>query len=244
MDSRGTSASQGSTVTQDLTWAFILIGSLGYAFALLWSLPPLFWAIAGGLFGGLSWCILRHWPWSGDIGPANRATLLRATLVIVLVASAPFLERVGNGLWLYGTLALVALILDGVDGAIARATNSQTEFGARFDMELDAAFILGLCLAVVALGKAGLWVLAIGSIRYGFLIASLQWRWLDNPLPDSFRRKTICVWQIVTLMVAILPPVPALFASLTLATGLMLLIWSFYIDIFWLFQRRTAHETA
>ncbi|MBW0146474.1 CDP-alcohol phosphatidyltransferase family protein [Marinobacter arenosus] len=244
MDSKGDSASHGLTALQDLAWAFVLTAALSSMVALLWSLPALFWIIVAGLFSTLGGCVLRVWSPHGIIGPANRATLLRASLVIVLFASAPFMNGVGAGVWLYGTLALLALILDGVDGAIARATNSQSEFGARFDMELDAAFILGLCLAVIALGKAGLWVLTLGSIRYGFVLAGLRWRWLNNPLPDSFRRKTICVWQIVTLMVAILPPVLPLFASLTLATALLLLIWSFYIDIVWLYQRRTAHEPA
>ncbi|MBW7470096.1 CDP-alcohol phosphatidyltransferase family protein [Marinobacter sp. M216] len=244
MDSKGDSASPGLTALQDLTWALVLTAGLSSALALLWSLPAFFWLIAGVLFIVLSGCVLRHWLPDSDIGPANRATLLRATLVIVLFASAPFADRLGQGVWLYGILALVALILDGVDGAIARATNSQTEFGARFDMELDATFLLGLCVAVVALDKAGLWVLALGLMRYGFLIAGCFWRWLNHPLPESFRRKTICVWQIVSLMVAILPPISPVFASLALATALILLICSFYVDIYWLFQRRTAHATA
>jgi phosphatidylglycerophosphate synthase len=36
-------------------------------------------------------------------------------------------------------LSTAVLMLDGVDGRVARRTGSQTGFGARFDMELDAA---------------------------------------------------------------------------------------------------------
>ena len=139
-------------------------------------------------------------------------------------------------------MALLALVLDGVDGKVARATDSQSEFGARFDMELDALFILGLSVAVLALGKAGPWVLALGLIRYAFVIATHFLDWLNAPLPESFRRKTVCVWQIVTLLVAVLPPVDALFASITLATALALLVWSFFLDIHWLYQRRHHHD--
>jgi len=93
-----------------------------------------------------------------------------------------------------------------------------------------------------ALGKAGPWVLALGLIRYAFVVASHFLDWLNAPLPESFRRKTVCVWQIVTLLVAVLPPVNALFASITLATALALLVWSFFLDIHWLYQRRHHHD--
>lgn len=162
--------------------------------------------------------------------------------MIVLVALAPFADHLTDSLWLYGWIALLALILDGVDGKVARATGSQSDFGARFDMELDALFILGLSVAVLALGKAGPWVLALGLIRYAFVIATHFLDWLNAPLPESFRRKTVCVWQIVTLLVAVLPPVNALFASITLATALALLVWSFFLDIHWLYQRRHHHD--
>ena len=39
-------------------------------------------------------------------------------------------------------LASVALILDGVDGKVARRTRNASAFGARFDMEVDAFLIL------------------------------------------------------------------------------------------------------
>ncbi|MBW4933441.1 CDP-alcohol phosphatidyltransferase family protein [Marinobacter sp. F4206] len=245
MDSKGDSASSGTTVLQDLAWGAILTTGLVTVSVWLWSLPISFLLVAGGLYALVCWSVLRYWPINVDFGPANRATLLRASLVITLIASAPFADRFGQGdLWLYGFLALVSLILDGVDGAIARATKSQSQFGARFDMELDAAFLLGLCVALVAMDKTGLWVLTLGLMRYGFVAAGCQFSWLTRPLPDSFRRKTVCVWQIVTLMVAILPPVPPALGGLTLMTALALLAWSFWVDICWLYQRRNAHETA
>lgn len=105
------------------------------------------------------------------------------------------------------------------------------------DMELDAFFILMLCLAVMVLGKAGLWVLLIGLMRYGFVMAGWYWKWLNNPLPESFRRKTVCVWQLVTLMVALLPPMPGLLARASLIIALILLSWSFAIDSRYLYQQ-------
>lgn len=141
-------------------------------------------------------------------------------------------------IWIYGVICLLALILDGVDGKVARATDSATDFGARFDMELDSLFALGLCLAVVALDKAGIWVLAIGLMRYAFLVAGYWVAFIRQPLPESFRRKTICVWQLATLIVAVLPVIPAGFATPTLKLALALLCYSFFTDLFWLYKRR------
>lgn len=255
MDSNGQSASTRIPLPVDLAWGLALVFVL--ALAAEWTLgpPALFHGLAIGLYGAMSLLLLRFWPAfrerkpsvaqaHRDFGWANRATLLRGTLVIVLVALAPFAGDLTGSLWLYGWMALLALILDGVDGKVARVTGSQSAFGARFDMELDALFILGLCVAVLALDKAGAWVLALGLVRYGFVAASYFLDWLNDPLPESFRRKTICVWQIVTLLVAVLPPVNALFASLTLATALVLLVWSFGVDIRWLYQRRKSHDVA
>ncbi|MDX1559380.1 MAG: CDP-alcohol phosphatidyltransferase family protein [Marinobacter sp.] len=242
MDSNGHSASQRVPLPLDLAWGFGLVALLCLATGWLASPPILFYALAAALYLGLCGLVTRYWPETRDFGWANRATLLRGCLVIVLVALAPFAGSLANSLWLYGWMALLALILDGVDGKVARATGSQSDFGARFDMELDALFILGLSIAVLALGKAGIWVLALGLVRYAFVAASHFADWLNAPLPESFRRKTICVWQIVTLLVAVLPPVNTLFASATLATALTLLVWSFFLDIRWLYQRRHHHD--
>lgn len=248
MDSHGHTTLHRVPLAIDLAWGGALL--LGQVCVVGWfaQLPGLFFALAGVLYLAVCTSTALGWPRHRDFGWANRATLLRGTLVITLVALAPFLATPGEGatgagLWLYGTVALLALILDGVDGKIARATASHSDFGARFDMELDALFILGLCVAVLALDKAGAWVLALGLMRYLFIGAGYALPWLNRPLPDSFRRKTICVWQVVTLLVAVLPPVTPLFATTTLATALALLAWSFLIDIHWLFQRRHCHET-
>lgn len=242
MDSNGNSASSRFPLQLDLAWGFGLVALLCLATGWLTAPPDLFYLLAAALYLGVCGLVIRVWPETRDFGWANRATLLRGCLVIVLVALAPFADRLSDSLWLYGWMALLALILDGVDGKVARATNSESDFGARFDMELDALFILGLSIAVLALGKAGIWVLALGLIRYAFVAASHLLSWLDAPLPGSFRRKTVCVWQIVTLLVAVLPPINTLFASATLATALALLVWSFFLDIRWLYQRRHCHD--
>ncbi|GGC73259.1 CDP-alcohol phosphatidyltransferase family protein [Marinobacter halophilus] len=243
MDSIQPASNQIPSTAKELGWAGILL-----AFTLLtmdhwFNLPGTFLIATGLLFLLQSGFILARWPAKQSFGWANRTTLLRSVLVLPLVAWAPFLSLSGPaGLWFYAVACLLALILDGADGKVARATNSHSDFGARFDMELDALFILGLCLAVFALDKAGVWVLVLGLMRYLYVAASCYFEWLNQALPESFRRKTVCVWQVVTLMVAVVPPIPPVFASVTLAIALLLLAWSFHLDVRWLFIRRMHHE--
>ncbi|MEP1216169.1 MAG: CDP-alcohol phosphatidyltransferase family protein [Marinobacter sp.] len=223
-------------VAADLTWGAGLTALLVAAAGAGLQMPPVLYGIAALLYVAIALPIFRCWPPGRDFGWANRATLVRAAMVVLLASLAPFIAGLGNWLWLYGVLCLLALVLDGVDGTIARATHSTTSFGARFDMELDALFILGLCVAVLALEKAGTWVLALGLMRYAFVAASHWLDFMSQPLPDSFRRKTVCVWQVVTLMIAILPVTSVVFATWTLGIALALLCYSFYTDLRWLYQ--------
>jgi phosphatidylglycerophosphate synthase len=187
----------------------------------------------------LLWRALRRgsWPQAG-LGPANRITLARAVLVALLAGALADPELLAaRGEWLFA-LALVALSLDGVDGWVARRTGSATALGARFDMELDAFFILVLCLALLLLGRVGPWVLAIGAMRYAFVAAGWRWPWLAADLPESLRRKAVCVWQVAALMLALLPALPEMLAVWLLATALAGLTFSFAVDVRWLYRHR------
>lgn len=52
-------------------------------------------------------------------------------------------------------IAVGSLVLDGLDGWVARVRGEVTAFGARFDMETDAALLVFLSLCVPLLGVAG-----------------------------------------------------------------------------------------
>ena len=174
------------------------------------------------------------------LGWPNRITVLRAMLVALLTAALiePILYLEAG--WLIAALALVALVLDGLDGWMARTLNQETSFGARFDMEVDAALILVLCLGLALSGKVGAWVLAIGLMRYAFLAAMLILPWLARPLPSSFRRKLVCVWQVVSLVLAATPLFDPLVNALILASALALLIHSFAVDTAWLYRQHVS----
>lgn len=175
-------------------------------------------------------------PGGARFGEANQATLLRAGLVC-LIGSALIATGQGTeiGWYLSGLIAL-ALALDGVDGMLARRLKVASGFGARFDMEIDALLLMILSLLVWRTGQAGAWVLAIGTMRYGFVAASWFYPRLAAPLTPSFRRKTICALQGIALLTCLLPPLDQTASAVVAMAALLALITSFAMDIRQLLQ--------
>lgn len=178
------------------------------------------------------------------IGAANHVTLARAIMIAGLAGLLPYPQLVMDYGWWVLAIAGIALALDGVDGAIARSTRTETDFGARFDMELDAFFIMILCGLVWMAGQVGIWVLLIGLMRYAFVGAGLLLPGLRRPLPPSFRRRLICVVQIAGLMICLAPPTGPMAATLVAAAALGLLSLSFILDVHWLLRHRPSHPDA
>jgi len=211
--------------------------------------PTSFLGISGAIYLLLGLGILIGLPAEAPgpgIGSANRVTLFRALLVVPVAALAFEFEPLSAlGYWWVIGVTTVALFLDGYDGRIARATATETPFGARFDMELDAALIMVLCVLTWVSGKVGVWVLAIGLMRYAFVAASWAWPALRGELPESFRRKWICVAQGVALLVALGPIISVPWANAAALAGLGLLTYSFAVDVGWLVrvERRGGEHT-
>ena len=194
--------------------------------------------LLAGLIAGLVFWFLPPDPNRVGVGDANRITLLRA-LPVVLMAGLVGQVELSDGIrWLILAAAVMVLALDGLDGWVARRTRSSSAFGARFDMELDALFILILCLLVWQAGQVGFWVLAIGLLRYVFVAAGWLLPALQQPLPESLRRKAVCVLQGGVLPLCLLPPVTPIIANLLAAGALGFLLYSFAVDTAWLLRTR------
>lgn len=178
------------------------------------------------------------------VGWANRVTLGRAALAtpVVALAFVPGFVPLA-GVWWVIAIAGLALALDGADGAVARRTGTETTFGARFDMEVDALLILALSILVWTSTPLGVWVVAIGAIRYLFVAAAYPWPFLDAPLPPSFRRKAVCVVQSVALLICLAPTLPDVSRLVTALSALLLLVYSFGVDIGWLVRHRHGSVT-
>ncbi|MEC8952281.1 MAG: CDP-alcohol phosphatidyltransferase family protein [Acidobacteriota bacterium] len=218
-----------------------LLATLAAALLNMWifDLSKVYFLGIGFLYVVMAGLVLASLPVSFgalDLGSANRVTLGRAALVLPLAGltiQAPVISVIGY--WWVILVATVAMILDGVDGWVARR-RGPTVFGARFDMELDALLLLVLSVMVWQSGKVGLWVSLIGVLRYLFVFASWLWPSLAAKLPASRRRKTICVVQGVVLLVCLGPIIPATMASIIAVAALAMLMSSFAVDVQWLLR--------
>ena len=216
----------------------VLGGGVAAAGLLLMPLAGFGWrAPAGALagYGVIAALVLlglaEHAP-HRRFGLANAVTLIRAAgmaLLIGILAEGVALASAVR--WLMAMGGTAALLLDGVDGWAARKTGLSSSFGARFDMEVDALFVLVLSALVWRAGQAGGWVLTAGLMRYIFVLAGRLWPALAAPLMPSFRRKAICVIEIAVLLTALAPLFKPAEAALLCLAGLALLSYSFLADM-------------
>ncbi len=204
-------------------------------------LTPWFALKAAGCLAGVALVVITrisktNHPYS-TFGPANAVTAARAVLV-ALVSGC--IGESGEPLIAWGAVAaaIAATVLDFVDGWLARSTGMPSPFGARFDMEVDALLIMALSILAWTWDKAGAWVIASGLLRYLFVVAGWLWPWMERRLVPSRRRQTVCVIQIVALIVVV-SPVAAPPASAVIAAGaLAVLAGSFFVDTRWLVLHR------
>jgi len=170
------------------------------------------------------------------LGPADWVTLARATLAGGVAAlTADSFGRPAQVRTLVA-LTVVALVLDAVDGWVARRTETESTLGGLFDGEVDAFLIL--VLSVYVARSAGAWVLAIGAARYVFLVAGWLLPWMRRTLPPRYWRKVVAGTAGVALTFAVPDVLPRFLTNALLAVSLTLLAESFGRDVGWLWRRR------
>jgi phosphatidylglycerophosphate synthase len=173
------------------------------------------------------------------IQPADWVTLVRALLVAGVAALvADSFVRPAHVTTLV-VLAAVAIALDAVDGQVARRTGTATALGARFDGEVDAFLILVLSVAVSR--DLGGWVIAIGAMRYAFLVAGWLVPWMAAQLPPRYWGKVVAAVQAIVLTVVASGVVPRMVGSLAVGVALVLLIESFGHNVVWLYRTGAEH---
>ena len=188
-----------------------------------------------GLLLALTPFLPQHLPLT-TFGVANRVTLMRAGLVALAAGLIGRTEITPMQGWFLAALTVLVLVLDGIDGWLARRYSLHSPFGARFDMEVDAFFILILAILAAQSGKIGGWVLLSGLLRYGFVVLGYVLPWLNQPLPPRKRRQTLCVLQTAALALCLTPPLTPPWTTLLAAIALGLLMLSFAVDVHWLWR--------
>jgi phosphatidylglycerophosphate synthase len=179
-------------------------------------------AVGAGAFGAvlLSTALCRDG--RRGLGPADRVTVGRGVLAggVAALAAAGAPGRPGVVPVLVG-LATASLLLDAVDGWVARRSGTVSRLGAALDMEVDAFLIL--VLSIVVARTSGGWVLAIGAARYALLAAEPLLPWLRAPLPPRFWAKVVAAVTgvVLTVVASGLLPSPVALVLLLVTAGLL-----------------------
>ena len=164
-------------------------------------------------------------------GYANWVTSFRLLLLFILLAWGTQIEFST----IFG-IALIAISLDGLDGYLARKYNTASSFGAYFDMETDAFYV---CLMSFLLYQNDLlpsWILLIGLMRYGAVIAEIILGLHGQPAPPNPFARYIAGFLFVVLL---MPWVfPKTIYYLPVSIGAILVTFSFAYS-FYLFFKKT-----
>jgi CDP-diacylglycerol--glycerol-3-phosphate 3-phosphatidyltransferase len=147
---------------------------------------------------------------SPQFGLANTVTLLRGALYAVVAGF--LLVPAGTALaWVPALCYGTGVVLDRLDGTIARTVGEETRLGTQLDMALDTfGFVVAPLLAVLW-GALPVYYLAISAARYTFVGAVQLHRWRGgtvHPLPDSDLGKHLAGVQMVFVTVALVPVAP------------------------------------
>ena len=215
----------------------LLIGQMAHPLRIAQSLLPF------ALIGGFLFCGLGHHAPHTRFGAANLVTLARAAGVCLLAGLIGRAEEAAALGWLLPLAAAALLVMDGLDGWLARRFGLASAYGARFDMEVDGFLILVLSLLVAGGTAAGPWVVLCGAWRYLFLAGLVLLPRYDRPLPPSLRRKSVFVVQALGLLAALVPGLPDLAAIALAVAATGLVSASFAIDSFWLYQTERKEGT-
>lgn len=194
------------------TWPFLLTG--------------------GGLLAGLVVISRGRWTPRGGFRTANTVTAVR----IGLLGFLPYGASTGPGVVI--ALSLLISALDGVDGWLARRENASSEFGAFFDKEADALFLLVLCGLAVFRGRVPVWILGIGLLRYAFVVLLFFARPPENKEERSTVARYVYGGMVAALLLSFLP-YPSVYRPIVYLAAAAL-VASFGRSLFRIVPRREA----
>lgn len=128
-------------------------------------------------------------------GAANLVTLCRLLLLIFAL-----LTYSTTGILWFVMIVVLVMILDGVDGYLARRLGQSTVVGEIFDMEVDTFLAIGLSLRICIDHPVSWWVMTAAILRYCFVILYRYLGWQEKVRPAMPEAKVIAVVYFCTLL--------------------------------------------
>lgn len=189
-------------------------------------------AIAGLCWGGQLWYVghgldARQLGGRELFGLANTVTFVRGGLYAV-VAGFVVLPPDTALAWVPALCYGTGVVLDKLDGTLARTLGEETELGTKFDMAVDTFGFVVAPLVAVLWGHLPVWYLSLSAARYVYR-GGLWWRRRRGrrvvDLPDGNLATYLAATQMVFITVALAPASPTglvrLLAPFVLAPSLV-----------------------
>jgi CDP-diacylglycerol--glycerol-3-phosphate 3-phosphatidyltransferase len=147
---------------------------------------------------------------SGGLGLATSLTLLRGALYACVAGFAVVPPETGLA-WVPASCYGLGVLLDKLDGTVARTVGRQTPLGERIDVAFDTFGFVAAPLVAVLWGQLPVWYLSLSAARYVYL-GGLCWRRMRGrrvyDRPDSDLGRYLAGVQMVFLTLALLPAAP------------------------------------
>lgn len=128
-------------------------------------------------------------------GYANHVTFGRFMLLIFALATYHVIHQ-----YAFILLILLVMIMDGIDGYLARRFHQSTAFGEVFDMEVDAFLALSMCFMIWTVHPESWWVMTGGLLRYAFSILYWLIGWHRRKRPVMPASKLFAVLFFLSLL--------------------------------------------
>ncbi|MEI8131931.1 MAG: CDP-alcohol phosphatidyltransferase family protein [Leptolinea sp.] len=211
-------------VLNDMGWetalksSMVMLGLGGFFFVSLWKDIPLNRSVSYGML----------YP---TLGLANHISIFRGLLITVL-AGFVFLPIDGGWLeWAPGILFLTISLLDFADGAAARFTGRFSLLGEQLDMRLDGAGVLFGSIILIMIGKAPIYFVVVGLVRYLYVFG--QFALLKTgkpvfPLPSNPYRRALAGTMMGFISITLFP----IFSPVVTSVAAILFLIPFLIG-FW-----------
>ncbi|MEY4546760.1 MAG: hypothetical protein RL685_2955 [Pseudomonadota bacterium] len=214
-------------------WTFANALSMLVATALvLWlSYPPLLAFVGALCFFFLVAQARGNWTPTGGFGLPNAVTTLRLVLTMAMLLA--FAREPG---WVLAAVGLVNLLLDVVDGWLARRAGLSGEFGARYDIEADSLLVLALGVLLHHRGLAGPWVILAGAWRYLYVLSPLVFPTHNGEAKRSRHGRAAYVLMLTSFFVTLCLPVGvgaplALIGTIAVSLSFLHSFWERYAPV-------------
>lgn len=206
-------------------WNYLHAGFMACALIVSLLVNELFIFLSAGIIS-FSIYIILHIPFLKQIKPfggyANWITFLRNLLTFILGFSFFYLND-----FLIISLALLIISLDGADGYLARKFNTQSTFGAYFDMETDAFFVALMSLILLKEEYVEYWILIPGFLRYFYVLFLLLIGFHRRKEKRMRFTQVIAVLFFISLLSPFLLPYSIYFPLLVVASVLIIISFSY-----------------